>query len=138
MAKVIPIQYVSVQDCDQAKINTNEALLYALANADNDRYGHEGGYAIIHGNHLICQGFISRTPARVRDGSLLEGLNDYPTQLPCLGQLRTHVGSKSLVMQDYERLPRLITAPEYFGNLQREMSQVATQTFNVLYYFPFI
>ena len=27
----------------------NEMLLYALANADDDRYGHEGGYAIIHG-----------------------------------------------------------------------------------------
>jgi hypothetical protein len=27
----------------------NETLLYALANADDDRYGHEGGYAVIHG-----------------------------------------------------------------------------------------
>ena len=87
---------------------------------------------------MHCQGFIGRTPARVRDGSLPEGLNEYPTQLPRLGQLRTRVGSKSLVMQDYKRLPRLITAPEYIGNLQREMSQVATWTFNVLYHFPFI
>ena len=86
----------------------------------------------------ICQGFIGRTPARVRDGSLPKGLNEYPTQLPCLRQLRTRVGSKSLVMQDCKRLPWLITTPEYFGNLRREMSQVATRTFNVLYYFPFI
>ena len=57
-----------------------------------------------------CQGFIGRTPARVRDGSLPEGLNKYPAQLPRLGQLQTRVGSKSLVMQDYKQLPRLITA----------------------------
>ena len=85
-----------------------------------------------------CQGFTGRTPARVRDGSLPKGLNEYPTQLPRLGQLRTRVGSKSLVMQDYKRLPRLIMAPDYFRNPWREMSQVATRTFNVLYYFPFI
>ena len=48
MPRVIPIQYVSVQDCDHAKLSTNEVLLYALANADDDRYGHEGGYAVIH------------------------------------------------------------------------------------------
>ena len=47
-AHVIPIQYVGVQDCEQAKMSTNEVLLYALANADDDRYGHEGGYAVIH------------------------------------------------------------------------------------------
>ena len=81
----------------------------------------------------LCQGFTGRTPVRVRDGSLPEGLNEYPAQLPRLGQLWTCVGSKSLVMQDCKRLPRLITAPEYFGNLRREMSQVATRTFNVLY-----
>ena len=85
-----------------------------------------------------CQDFTGRTPARVQDGSLLKGLNEYPTQLPCLGQLRTRVGSKSLVMQDYRRLPWLITAPEYFRNLRRGMSQVATRTFNVLYCFPLI
>lgn len=45
---VIPIQYIGVQDCDQAKMTTNEVLLYALANADDDRYGREGGYVIIH------------------------------------------------------------------------------------------
>jgi hypothetical protein len=38
-----------VQDCEQAKMLMNEVLLYALANTDDDRYGHEGGYAIIHG-----------------------------------------------------------------------------------------
>ena len=80
---------------------------------------------------ILCQGFTGCTLARVRDGSLPKRLNEYPAQLPHLGQLRTHIGSKSLVMQDYIRLPRLITAPEYLGNLQREMSQVATQTFNV-------
>ena len=48
MPQVIPIQYVGVQDCDHAKLSTNEVLLYALANADDDRYGHEGGYAVIH------------------------------------------------------------------------------------------
>ena len=84
----------------------------------------------------MCQGFTSRTPVRVRDGSLPKGLNKYPAQLPRLGQLRTCVGSKSLVMQDCKQLPWLITAPEYFGNLRREMSQVATQTFNV--YITFI
>ena len=26
----------------------NEVLLYALANADDDRYGNEGGYTVIH------------------------------------------------------------------------------------------
>ena len=45
---MIPIQYVGVQDCEQAKMSTNEVLLYALANADDDRYEREGGYAIIH------------------------------------------------------------------------------------------
>ena len=45
---VIPIQYIGVQDCEQARMSTNEVLLYALANADDDKYGHEGGYAIIH------------------------------------------------------------------------------------------
>ena len=34
-------------------MSTNEVLLYALANADDDRYGHEGGYAIIHGSQPI-------------------------------------------------------------------------------------
>ena len=47
-AHIIPIQYVGVQDCDKARISTNEILLYALANADDDKYGHEGGYAVIH------------------------------------------------------------------------------------------
>jgi hypothetical protein len=37
-----------VQDCDQAKMTSNEELLYALANADDERYGREGGYAVIH------------------------------------------------------------------------------------------
>jgi hypothetical protein len=34
-------------------MSTNEVLLYALANADDDRYEHEGGYAIIHGAQPI-------------------------------------------------------------------------------------
>lgn len=34
-------------------MSTNEVLLYALANADDDRYGHEGGYAVIHGAQPI-------------------------------------------------------------------------------------
>ena len=42
-----------MQDCDQAKVMTNEALLYALAHADKDKYGHKGGYAIIYGNQPI-------------------------------------------------------------------------------------
>ena len=102
------------------------------------KFGNSGTYHIENTFSYTCQGFTGRTPARVRDRSLPKGLNEYLAQLPRLGQLRTHVGSKSLVMQDYRWLPRLITAPEYFGNLQREMSQVATRTFNVLYYFPFI
>ena len=47
-----------------------------------------------------CQGFTGRTPAWVQDGSLPKGLNEFPAQLPHLGQLWTHIGSKSLVMQD--------------------------------------
>ena len=46
MGEVIPIQYIDMQDCDQAKVMTNEAFLYALANADNDKYRHEGGYGL--------------------------------------------------------------------------------------------
>ena len=42
------MQYLVVQDCEEAKMTTNEVLLRALANADDDRYGHEGGYAIIY------------------------------------------------------------------------------------------
>jgi hypothetical protein len=34
-------------------MTTNEVLLYALANADDDQYGHEGGYTIIHGSQPI-------------------------------------------------------------------------------------
>ena len=34
-------------------MSMNEILLYALANADDDRYGHEGGYAVIHGAQPI-------------------------------------------------------------------------------------
>ena len=86
----------------------------------------------------VCQGFIGRTPARVQVGSLPKGLNKYLVQLPRLGQPWTHIGSKCLVMYDCKHLPWLITAPDYLGNPREEMFQVATQTFNVLYYFPFI
>ena len=48
------------------------------------------------------------------------------------------LGARAWSCKTTKRLPRLSMAPEYFGNLRREMSQVATQTFNVLYYFPFI
>ena len=59
-AHVIPIQFVGVQDCEEAKMTTNEVLLYALANADDDRYGREGGYAIIHsGLCLTYQGRVN-------------------------------------------------------------------------------
>lgn len=47
--EVIPIQYIGVHDCETAKMTTNEVLLYALANADDDWYRHEGGYAVIRG-----------------------------------------------------------------------------------------
>jgi hypothetical protein len=50
---VIPIQYIGVQYCEQAKMSMNEVLLYALANADDNGYGHKGGYAIIHGAQPI-------------------------------------------------------------------------------------
>jgi hypothetical protein len=50
---VIPIQYIGVQDCEQAKMTTNKALLYALVNANDDRYGHEGGFAVIHGSQPV-------------------------------------------------------------------------------------
>ena len=89
---------------------------------------------VLHG----CQGFISHTLARVRDGSLPKGLNEYLAQLPRLGQLQTRIGSKCLVTNDYKQPPRLTTAPDCLRNPQEEMSQVATWTFNVLYYFPFI
>lgn len=52
-AHVIPIQYVGVHDCEGTKMSINETLLYALANADDDRYGHEGGYAVIHGGQPV-------------------------------------------------------------------------------------
>jgi hypothetical protein len=52
-AQVIPIHFLDVQDCDQARLSTNEVLLYALANADNRRYGHEGGYAVIHSAQAV-------------------------------------------------------------------------------------
>ena len=89
-------------------------------------------------NRGYCQGFIGRTPAWVQVGSLPKGLNKYLVQLPHLGQPRTHIGSKCLVMYDCKHLARLITAPDYLRNPQEEMFQVATRTFNVLYYFPFI
>ena len=50
---MIPIQYIGVHDCETAKMTTNEVLLYALANAEDDRYGHEGGYAVIRGSQPI-------------------------------------------------------------------------------------
>lgn len=50
---MIPIQYLGVHDCESAKMTTNKILLYELANADDDRYGHEGGYAIIHGSRPV-------------------------------------------------------------------------------------
>jgi hypothetical protein len=34
-------------------MSSSEALLYALANADDNRYGNEGGYAVIHGAQPI-------------------------------------------------------------------------------------
>ena len=34
-------------------MSTNEVLFYALANADDNRYGHEGGYAVIHGGQAV-------------------------------------------------------------------------------------
>ena len=114
--------------------NRVSPTFYASRISARTNHGFEGSAV----NRGYCQGFTGRTPVQVQNGSLPEGLNEYPAQLPRLGQLRTRIGSKSLVMQDYKRLPQLITAPEHFGNLPREMSQVATQTFNVLYYFPFI
>ena len=50
---MIPIQYVGVQDCENAKISSDEALLYALANGDYNQYGQEGGYAVIHAAQLV-------------------------------------------------------------------------------------
>ena len=34
-------------------MTTNETLLYALANADDERYGHEGGYTVIYGSRPV-------------------------------------------------------------------------------------
>ena len=85
-----------------------------------------------------CQGFTSRTPVRVRDGSLLKRLNEYPAQLPRLGQLRTRVGSKSLIMQDYKT-----TTSAYHGSgiLQKPSEGDVSgchPDFQCFYYFPFI
>ena len=41
------------------------------------------------------------------------------------------LGARAWSCKTTKRLPRLITTPEHFGNLRREMSQVATRTFNV-------
>ena len=45
--QVIPIQYIGIHDCEMAKMMTNEVLLYVLANADDNRFSREGGYAVI-------------------------------------------------------------------------------------------
>jgi hypothetical protein len=34
-------------------MSANEKLLFALANADDNKYGHEGGYAVIHGGQAV-------------------------------------------------------------------------------------
>jgi hypothetical protein len=56
-------------------MSTNEVLLYALANADDDRYGHEGGYAIIHGAQPIPD-----LPGATQSFDALAGA--YPTLWP--------------------------------------------------------
>ena len=114
--------------------NRVSPMFYVSWISARTNHGFEGSAV----NREYCQGFISRTPAQLQDGSLPKGLNEYPTQLPHLRQLWTRIGSKCLVMYDCKQPSRLITAPDYLRNLQEEMSQVATRTFNVLYYFPFI
>lgn len=50
---MIPICYIGVQDCEQAKLTMNETSLFALANAENDRQEGEGGYAVVHSAWLV-------------------------------------------------------------------------------------
>lgn len=93
---MIPIQYIGVQDCEDAKMSTNEVLLYALANADDDRYGHEGGYAIIHSAQPVPD-----LPGATKSFDALAGA--YPTLWP-YGQGLFHQNRpRKIGFQDYIR-----------------------------------
>lgn len=93
---VIPIQYVGVPDCEQAKMSTNEVLLYALANADDDRYGHEGRYAVIHSAQPVPD-----LPGASKSFDALEGA--YPALWPYGSGLFHNTRSRKIGFQEYIR-----------------------------------
>ena len=82
--------------------NLESTIDFVTDNSNNKNVNEPSVIDFVTNKQDQCQGFTSHTPVRVRDGPLLKGLNEYPAQLPRLGQLWTHVGSKSLIMQDYK------------------------------------
>ena len=91
---VIPIQYIGVQDCDQARMSANETLLYALANIDDNRYGNEGGYAVIHSAQAIPD-----LPGATQSFDALAGA--YPVLWPYRTGLYHQHRSRKLSFQEY-------------------------------------
>ena len=91
---VIPMQYIGVEDCEQAKMSANEVLLYALANADDNRYGNEGGYAVIHGAQPIPD-----LPGASKSFDALAGA--YPVLWPYGRGLYHQYRVRKLSFQDY-------------------------------------
>ena len=77
-------------------MSTNEVLLYALANADDDRYGHEGGYAVIHGAQPIAD-----LPGARESFDTLAGA--YPVLWPYGRGLYHEVRPRKLNFQEYIR-----------------------------------
>ena len=93
---VIPMQYIGVEDCEQAKMSANEVLLYALANVDDNRYGNEGGYAVIHGAQPIPD-----LPGASKSFDALAGA--YPVLWPYGRGLYHQYRVRKLSFQDYIR-----------------------------------
>jgi hypothetical protein len=62
------MQYIGVHNRESAKMMSNKVLLYALANAEDNQYGHKC-YAVIHGSCPIpdlpgtCESFDALTVA---------------------------------------------------------------------------
>ena len=72
----------------------NEVLLYALANADDDRYGREGGYAIIHSGQPVPD-----LPGVTKSFDVLAGA--YPVLWPYGRGLYHQDRSQKLNFHDY-------------------------------------
>ena len=77
-------------------MSANEVLLYALANADDDRYGNEGGYAVIHGAQAIPD-----LPGASRSFDAMAGA--YPVLWPYGRGLYHQHRPRKLSFQDYIR-----------------------------------